>query len=75
MWKYPKLSELAEYLNLDDNKTLYFAQKIFGDTDGQITFHDARFDTATMFLCCLVYKERQLGIDNITKLVTKTIRI
>ena len=58
-YKYPKLCELTEWLNIDDNKILEFSQQIFGNEDGTNSgFHDARFDTTAMYVACKVYGDR-----------------
>ncbi len=46
-YKYPKLSELCTFLDIDDQYTHVACQRLFGEgTD----FHDARYDTTAMYL-------------------------
>jgi len=46
-YKYPKLSELCEFLHISNQKISDASQKIFGANAG---FHDARFDTTAVVL-------------------------
>ena len=46
-YKYPKLSELCEYFDIDNYKILSASSNIFGSKTG---FHDARFDTTAVLL-------------------------
>ena len=56
-YKNPKLSEVSEWLNLDNDKVLQYAKKVYNTSD-DVTFHDARFDTTTMMVCMRVYLEK-----------------
>ncbi len=46
-YKYPKLSELCAFLEIDDAQILNASSEIFGAKTG---FHDARFDTTALCL-------------------------
>ena len=46
-YKYPKLSELCAFLEIDDGMILNASSEIFGAKTG---FHDARFDTTALCL-------------------------
>lgn len=46
-YKYPKLSELCAFLNLTDEKIKKASIDLFG---ADASFHDARFDTAAVYL-------------------------
>jgi DNA polymerase III epsilon subunit-like protein len=47
--KWPKLEELMEFLGVKPEEAIELARDVYGSED--ITFHDARFDTAGLFLC------------------------
>lgn len=55
-YKNPKLEELVNYFNIDKNKVKAYSEKLFGadDTGG---FHDARYDTTSMFVVFQIYKD------------------
>lgn len=46
-YKYPKLSELCEKLEIDDMDIRIASKKLYGESFG---FHDARFDTTALYL-------------------------
>ena len=46
-FKYPKLSELCQFLNISDRQIQLTSDKVFGAT---ASFHDARFDTTAVLL-------------------------
>ena len=46
-YKYPKLSELCEFLSINNAEILSFSSKAFNSESG---FHDARFDTSAVYL-------------------------
>lgn len=46
--KSPKLSELLEYLKINDDNILESTKKLFNNEDSY--FHDARFDTTALYL-------------------------
>ena len=55
-YKWPKLAELMEYLKIEPEIALTVAKEFYGS--GDIGFHDARFDTAGLFLC---YRRALMG--------------
>ena len=48
-YKYPKLSEVAEFSQVYSYDVLRCSKELFNTYD--VSFHDARFDTATLYLC------------------------
>ena len=46
-YKYPRLAELCDYLEITDSQILDKTEEIFGENCG---YHDARFDTTALFL-------------------------
>lgn len=46
-YKYPKLSELCDFLEIDDMDMRIASKKLFGESTD---FHDARFDTVALYL-------------------------
>lgn len=61
-FKYPKLSELCEFLGIKDKQILKTAVNLFGSKCG---YHDARFDTTAVYLA--VNKLIEKNIDNSLK--------
>jgi DNA polymerase III epsilon subunit-like protein len=59
-FKNPKLSEVVKYYNLDSNDILKTTKKLFHTNE--VSFHDARFDTTAMYMCCLLSQNRPLLI-------------
>ncbi|MBQ0099776.1 MAG: 3'-5' exonuclease [Firmicutes bacterium] len=57
-YKYPKLSELCEFLEIDDMDLRIASQKLYGES---CSFHDARFDTTALYLAV------NKGMDKIEK--------
>lgn len=55
-FKFPKLSELKDYAEVYDYDVTRFVMKNFGD--GAAFYHDARFDTAAMYLSCVALKSK-----------------
>lgn len=47
-YKWPKLSELTYFLELDENQIMKTTKKIFNVNN--VGFHDSRFDTAAVYL-------------------------
>ncbi len=58
-YKYPKLSELCEFLSINNAEILSFSRKAF---DSECGFHDARFDTSAV--CLAVNKMMKNGFFN-----------
>ena len=61
-YKYPKLSELAEYFDVYPYDASRKAIELFGDTGAS---HDARFDTATLYLSFNAAADELLGINEV----------
>lgn len=57
-YKYPKLEELAYFFGVGNEDVLKQTKKIFDSK--RISFHDARFDIVTTYLCCLKAQEQRL---------------
>lgn len=55
-YKYPKLGELCDYFYLSEGDIAAGTEKLFGCKSG---FHDARFDTAAVFLAAAKGMERE----------------
>ena len=59
-FKYPKLNEMCKFYEISDSQIEKCAVKLFGDTG---EFHDARFDTTSVYLSinegfkCNVFKD------------------
>ena len=57
-YKYPKLSELCAFLQIQDDEIEKTSQKLFGIKAG---YHDARFDTTAVYLIVNKgYKEKNI---------------
>ena len=59
-YKYPKLSELCEKLEIDNMDIKIASRKLYGES---CDFHDARFDTVALFLAV------NKGMDKIDKFI------
>lgn len=58
-YKYPKLSEVADYYNVSLGKVMQYASMLFGsDCSG---LHDSRVDTTLMYVCHCINREEQVG--------------
>lgn len=55
-YKNPKLEELVDFFNIDKNKVLEYSKQLFGNDDN-MGFHDARYDTTSMFVAFHVYQD------------------
>ena len=55
-YKNPKLEELVNFFNIDKDKVKAYSEKLFG-TDDTGGFHDARYDTTSMFVAFQIYKD------------------
>lgn len=61
-YKYPKLSEVMEYLHIDEKKVEELTRTIFPRLEcKEVKYHDASFDTTAMWVCINVYKEKSFG--------------
>lgn len=54
-YKNPKLSEVIEFLNIDENRVLELCRNIFYSPN--IGFHDSRFDTTAMYVAVNVQRD------------------
>ena len=60
-YKNPKLVEVIQSLSIDENKIEVYTEKLFGiATNG---FHDAMYDTTSLFVMCQVYGEMSKNIQ------------
>lgn len=59
-YKNPKVEEVMNFYNISDDYVLNKTKKIFSCDD--ISFHDARYDTVAMYLCCLRSTKRNTDI-------------
>lgn len=55
-YKYPKLSEVAEFFELYPYDVTRKCIELFKTND--VSFHDARYDTTTMYLCMKMQAEK-----------------
>ena len=63
-YKWPRLNELLECLNIQIKEVEDFCRNVFGDFEG---FHDSRFDVAATYLAYKMAVEQGIiegGIDN-----------
>ena len=69
-YKNPKLEELVDYFNLDKNKIEQYSEKLFNIKSNG--FHDAMYDTTSMFVAFQIQREILNGGNNwINTFVTK----
>lgn len=64
-YKNPKLSELIEYYNIDQEKIELYTKKLFNIQSGTC-FHDAMYDTTAMFVAFHVRQDELLRVNNWT---------
>lgn len=62
-YKNPKLEELVDYFGINKEKVLQYTKQLFGNGD-DIGFHDARYDTTSMFVAFQVYGETLRGTSD-----------
>ena len=61
-YKNPKLEELIEHFNIDKEKVQKYSSILFGNDDSTNTgFHDARYDTTSMFVAFHIYQDSLYG--------------
>lgn len=61
-YKNPKLTELVDYFNVNEDKARKYSIALFGNEDSTNTgFHDARFDTTSMFIAFHIYQDTLYG--------------
>ena len=72
--KNPKLEELVDYFKIDKEKVKAYSEQLFGaDENGDVGFHDARYDTTSMFVAFQIYKEAMYGQSSWKAKFTKTV--
>lgn len=71
-YKPPRLSEVIDYFNIDEQKIQQYSLQLFGNDDNTNTgFHDARYDTTAMFVAFCVHRDTIHGTDSWKKAFTK----
>ena len=55
MYKNPKLSEVVQFLKIDEDKVAGYCSKLFNINDSE--YHDSRFDATIMYVAVNVYRE------------------
>ena len=68
--KNPKLSELIDFFNIDNEKVKLYCNQIFKSVDDN-AFHDARYDTTALFIAFQVYSDKLNNTDAWTKVFVK----
>lgn len=64
-YKPPRLSEVVDYFNIDEQKIRQYSIQLFGNNDNTNNgFHDARYDTTAMFIIVNVYRDILHGTDS-----------
>lgn len=58
-YKYPKLSEVADYYGVSLGKVAQYASMLFGADCSSL--HDSRIDTTLMYVCHCINREEQVG--------------
>ena len=69
-YKNPKLSEVIEFLHINEDKVLEYSERLFNYRENT-KFHDSRFDTTAMYVIINVYRERLHNQNTWTKLFTE----
>ncbi|MCY6483347.1 3'-5' exonuclease [Clostridium aestuarii] len=59
-YKNPKVEEVMHFYDIDADYVLEKTKKIFDCED--ISFHDARYDTMAMYICCLKSQNRNIDV-------------
>jgi len=59
-YKNPKLEELVDWLKIDPDKVQKYTQQLFNMSENTL-YHDAMYDTTSMFIAVHVYKEKNEG--------------
>jgi DNA polymerase III alpha subunit (gram-positive type) len=62
-YKNPKLEELVDCFKIDKERVMKYCEMLF-KTDEKQSFHDARYDTTSMFVAFQVYKESLYNQNN-----------
>ena len=70
--KNPKLEELIDFFKIDKEKVKKYSEYLFGtDSNGEVGFHDARYDTTAMFVAFQIHKEAMYGQSDWKEKFTK----
>lgn len=57
-YKNPKLEELVNHFNINKEKVKNYSEQLFGNDDSTNSgFHDARYDTTSMFVAFHIYQD------------------
>ena len=56
-YKNPKLAELVDSFSVNKTKIEAYSKNIFNCSDSSFGFHDARYDTAAMFVVFQIYRD------------------
>ena len=62
-YKYPKLNELSDYFGIYPYDATIFCRETFGEQG--LSFHDARFDVAILYLCVKAQTEKDETLKQI----------
>lgn len=61
-YKRPKLSELVQYLRIDEHKLMDYSKEIFDcDYCSNTGFHDSMYDTSAIYVCTNIMREKIHG--------------
>ena len=55
-FKNPKLEEVVNHYVIDRENIMNATKKLYNC--GEVSYHDARYDTTAMYVCCLISRER-----------------
>lgn len=59
-YKNPRVEEVMKFYNISPNDVLEKTKEIFKCED--VSFHDARYDTTAIYMCCLKSRNRKIDI-------------
>ena len=59
LYKKPKLIELIQYLKINENEVAKYTSELFNIDSN--SFHDAMYDTTSMYIACKVWNDTQSG--------------
>lgn len=64
-YKNPKLEELVDYFGINKETVKKYSEQLFGNDDSTNSgFHDARYDTTSMFVAFHIYQDAVNGVTN-----------
>lgn len=61
IYKNPKLTEMAEYFNIEDSQIIKLIDKLFEKDSSENSYHDSRYDTTVTFVCLNILREIRSG--------------